>query len=119
MDSGKTQGISREEKQKIVVQAERVQRQSRYFLRALRFIYLGLGCFIFSTFLALLGATLSRFYGSGAVQAFAFIGLTVGGVGMVGLTYAAMTLIRANDMALSNVTDDLNLLEKKLFEETV
>jgi len=98
---------------RLLVQVNRTEKQALILLRALRSIYIALGCFAAASFISVIGATLAnseqrfwfRLMGSAA--------LIIGSVGVGGLMWGCVNLLLAVKVSLLNITEEAAMIRER------
>ncbi|HVT14534.1 MAG TPA: DUF2721 domain-containing protein [Fimbriimonadaceae bacterium] len=95
--------LAPEEANLIVEEVERIEVQAAHLLKALYAVYVALGSFASATFVTLIAATIDLAFSGHASAAFAGIGVVLGIIGVAGLVFGSLSLIRATRMSLTNI----------------
>src|SRR5262249_26374618 len=83
-------------------------------LRALHSIYVALGAFASATLVTLLGAGAAPLLGELWLHAMAWLGVTLGTVGVGGLVLGCANLFHATRLSLINIREDASLVRERL-----
>jgi len=101
-------GLSR-----IVELANRVERQASLLLGALRSIYIALAAFASATLVTLLGAGLATVHEAFWLRFMAWLGFSLGSVGVGGLVFGCANLFRATQLSLVNIREEAGLIRRR------
>jgi hypothetical protein len=95
-------------------QIGRLEQRCLLLLKAMRFFYLGLGCFASGTIVSLFGAAGASAGKAVAVVAAEIIASGAALVGVSGLVAGSACLVRDTRLAVMNVTEETRLLRARL-----
>jgi hypothetical protein len=101
------------EKDMLIVQVSRVERQALLLLTALRGAYVALGAFAAASLISIVGAGLSSTQFLAASYITVVLGLVVGFVGAGGLIVACLNLFRATRLSLLNISEEAALIRQR------
>ena len=97
----------------LLVQVGRVERQAVLLLRALRAIYVALGCFAGASLVIILGATLVQTPLHFAVETTVGLGLGAGFAGAGSLVWGCTNLFSATRLSLLNITEEAGHVRRR------
>lgn len=101
------------EKEMLIVQVSRVEKQALLLLTALRGVYVALGAFAAASLISIVGAGLSSTQFVIASHVTVVAGMIVGFVGAGGLIVACMNLFRATRLSLLNISEEAALIRQR------
>jgi hypothetical protein len=91
----------------VLVQVERIERQSIWLLGALRGAYVALGAFAVASLVSLVGASLAGFSGlRGLAELSLIVALLSGAIGVAALVAACVRLFHATRLSMRNISDE-------------
>jgi hypothetical protein len=91
----------------------RVERQASLLLRALHFIYVGLGAFVAATLVTLLGAVAGELENELAMKFVVGMGLLLGIVGVAGMIGGCVSLFHATQLSLINIREEAETIRAR------
>ena len=106
-------GLSDSDRDHMVEQVNRVERQAEVLLRALRSIYVALAAFAAATLVTLLGEGLVIFWGISWFRTMAEAGLALFLVGVGGLIFGSGNLLRATHLSLGSMRAEAALIRRR------
>lgn len=101
------------EKDLLIVQVNRVEKQALLLLAALRGVYVALGAFAAASLISIVGAGLSSTQYLTASHMTVVLGMIVGFVGAGGLIVACLNLFRATRLSLLNISEEAALIRQR------
>jgi hypothetical protein len=97
----------------MVKQIARVERQAVMLLNALRTAYIAIGSFVSASLISILGAGVAASKYHDAFHYLAGLALVIGLVGATGLVFACVNLLGATRLALLNMTEEAEAILKR------
>lgn len=91
----------------------RVQRQAAMLLHALRSAYIAIGSFVTASLISILGAGVAASKFHDLFVVFAGLALAVGIFGAGGIVSASVNLLGATRLALMNINEEVEAIEKR------
>jgi hypothetical protein len=91
----------------------RVQRQAAMLLHALRSAYIAIGAFVTASLISILGAGVAASKFHDLFVGFAGLALAVGIFGAGGIVSASVNLLGATRLALMNINEEVEAIEKR------
>jgi hypothetical protein len=101
------------EKEWVMAQVDRVERQGVLLLAGLRAIYVALGAFAGATLVTLLGAALFSFQQAMWFHVLAGLGLLLGFVGVGGLIFGTANLFHATQLSVVSIRQEAELIRER------
>lgn len=101
------------EKEWLMAQVDRVERQGVLLLAGLRAIYVALGAFAGATLVTLLGAALFSLQQAMWFHVLAGLGLLLGFVGVGGLIFGTANLFRATQLSMTSIRQEAGLIRER------
>ena len=101
------------EKEWLMGQVERVEKQGVLLLSGLRAIYVALGAFAGATLVTLLGAALFSLQQAMWFHLLAGLGLLLGFVGVGGLIFGTANLFHATQLSVSSIREEAKLIRER------
>jgi uncharacterized protein DUF2721 len=101
------------ERDLLIRQVSRVEKQALLLLTALRGAYVALGAFAAASLVSIVGAGLASTNLLVASHATVVLGILVGFVGAVGLIAACLNLFRATRLSLLNISEEAALIRQR------
>ena len=105
--------ITPAEKQMMLNQVARIERQALWLLRALRGVYVSLGAFASASLISIVGMALAATPLVRFERAIVIVALVVGFVGVAGLVIACLNLFRATRYSMLNISEEAALIRKR------
>ena len=101
------------EKEWLMSQVDRVEKQGVLLLSGLRAIYVALGAFAGATLVTLLGAALFSLQQESWFHLLAGLGLVLGFVGVGGLIFGTANLFHATQLSVSSIRQEAGLIRER------
>ena len=101
------------EKEWLMAQVDRVEKQGVLLLAGLRAIYVALGAFAGATLVTLLGAALFSLQQAMWFHLLAGLGLLLGFVGVGGLIFGTANLFHATQLSVSSIRQEAGLIRER------
>jgi hypothetical protein len=101
------------EKEWLMAQVDRVERQGVLLLSGLRAIYVALAAFAGATLVTLLGAALFSLQEAMWFHLLAGLGLLLGFVGVGGLIFGTANLFRATQLSMTSIRQEAGLIRER------
>ena len=95
------------------VQVSRVEKQAVLLLRALRAIYVALGCFVAASLISIVGAGLSSSTWQMGFHFLVGLAVAVGFAGAGGLIWSCVNLFRATRLSMLNISEEAALIRER------
>jgi hypothetical protein len=102
--------LAESEREWLMGQVDRVEKQGVLLLSGLRAIYVALGAFAGATLVTLLGAALFSLQEALWFRLLAALGLVLGFVGVGGLIFGTANLFRATQLSVSSIRQEAGLI---------
>jgi hypothetical protein len=96
----------------LITQVERVEKQGVLLLNGLRSIYVALGAFAAATLVTLLGAALFSLQEALWFRLLAALGVVLGFIGVGGLIFGTANLFRATQLSMAGMRDEAGLIRE-------
>lgn len=104
---------SESEKEWLIAQVDRVEKQGVLLLSGLRAIYVALGAFAGGTLVTLLGAALFSLQKAVWFHLLAGLGLLLGFVGVGGLIFGTANLFHATQLSMTSIRQEAGLIRER------
>ena len=104
---------SESEKEWLIAQVERVEKQGVLLLSGLRAIYVALGAFAGATLVTLLGAALFSLQQAAWFHLLAGLGLVLGFLGVGGLIFGTANLFHATQLSMISIRQEAELIRER------
>lgn len=91
----------------------RIERQATMLLRALHFIYVGLGAFVMATLVTLLGSVAGQMGSEIGMRIVIGMGLILGIVGVTGLVGGCVNLFHATQLSLIGIREEATAIRAR------
>ncbi len=101
------------ERELLLSQVNRVERQGLLLLRALRAIYVALGSFAAATLVTLFAAVLEQVHLATWYRPLTISGLIAGSIGVAMLIYGAMLLFHATRLSLASISEEAGAIRQR------
>ena len=98
---------------KFIEQVNRVERQAKYLLTALRWIYVALGGFAAASLVTLLGALFGQLEHETLIRVGIGAGLALGFVGVIGIIGGCVNLLHATQLSLVNIHEEAEIIRER------
>jgi len=105
--------LAESEKEWLMGQVERVEKQGVLLLSGLRAIYVALGAFAGATLVTLLGAALFSLQEAMWFHLLAGLGLVLGFVGVGGLIFGTANLFHATQLSVASIRQEAKLIRER------
>ncbi len=102
-----------EEKQMLLKQVERIEKQAVLLLRALRGVYVSLGAFAGASLISIVGAALPATPLGRYEAVVVAVALVVGVIGAFGLISACLNLFHATRLSMTNISEEAALIRER------
>lgn len=102
----------------LLSQTNRVERQSLLLLKALRSIYVALGSFAAATLVTLVAAVLEQAHLANWYRPLTITGLMAGSVGVGTLIIGAILLFQATRLSLASISEEACMIRKRQAERS-
>jgi hypothetical protein len=105
--------LAESEKEWLMAQVERVEKQGVLLLSGLRAIYVALGAFAGATLVTLLGAALFSLQKAFWFHLLAGLGVLLGFVGVGGLIFGTANLFHATQLSVASIRQEAGLIRER------
>jgi len=105
--------VSESEREWLIAQVERVEKQGVLLLSGLRAIYVALGAFAGATLVTLLGAALFSLQKAVWFHLLAGLGLLFGFLGVGGLIFGTVNLFHATQLSMISIRQEAGLIRER------